>query len=554
MCPEALKEQRWWLETWRHLGVDPERARVVRATGDALCERSFWNLIHAELVVLGANSAERSEIHGRLGLAVLLQVVLRVSPRDLGPLVQAISERERLVDFDNVVALAGPMFRVLETFRRLLARGDEDVMQTLAGHGEIVVWDGAASGADRDARMHQGRYILAYRDATDGLREQRIGVVAAARWACDDTMKARLERVGGRLDARMLFIDLIAIGVLAALRFRLRLAARGLSLPVPDIRAFLAARAQIERALAEPDVAEPPRAQTPPVIEAEPFEEASDPPPADTGNDGLHKAASEPLSKPEEPVDEWLLAARQWASDRPQRLEHLFEIAARLETSRLWPELAKDVARLVPLRTLRPQEGARLGLATLLDEAFRALPASDYLDLLDGLALDPCEIVRARDCGRTWQSLEPLFVGWARQLDPEVKPEDKGLVIRTLSRCGDILPWDDDAKGSPEKRRKSQDAAIDAVYGSGGKEPGGVRRAIFWCATRARNDHAHQNADSLAGRVRPTDLLTDVVALAAQATLRFRARLAEDSRSQASVPSMRGLSALLGWLGRRRAR
>ena len=177
----------------------------------------------------------------------------------------------------------------------------------------------------------------------------------------------------------------------------------------------------------------------------------------------------------------------------------------------------------------------------MLDEYLRAFPLA-YGELLELLVMEPNEVVRSADVGQLWAMLEPLFCGWALQLDASLDPKEKGKVGRTLNRFGDILPWDDDAKGSTEKRQRAVDNSIDAVYARAETEQEKARKAVYWAATRARNDQVHRSPDSLVGRVRPLDLIRDVAALAAVASLRFRLRIAADTKSQASVPSLAGLS------------
>lgn len=520
----------------------------------------FWKLTHSELVALGANAAERSELHGRLGLAALLQVTHEIAPLELGRLVRALSNREHVQDFATVAGLASPLLRGFEAFAQVLTPGARESLETLVSHGDIVAWESAVSGHDPAARKEQARFILAYRNAVPNLREQRIGVVAAARWATDETMRARLERVGGRFGPRMLFDDLLSVGVLAALRFRLQLARVARPLPVPDARAFDASPAKLSVALAELDAqavgtsiaSSAPSATAPrPAVATAPRSAAAGavahaPAPSARPVPGPNGGVSIPSEPPGPSLaeQEWLAAAQVWARDRPAKLAQLFEMEVRLRESRLWPQLAQDVARLRSERSKRDHEIARLAFTTLLDEYVRTFPR-DYGELLELLTVEHGEIVRAGDVGTLWALLEPLFCGWARRFDPQLDIQDKGKVVRTLSRFGDILPWDDDSKGSKEKRRRQQDAAIDAVYLRGEEEAGVVRRGIFWASTRARNDQVHREPDHLAGRVRPMDLLTDVTALAASATLRFRMRLAEEAKSQASLPSVSGLSAAL---------
>ena len=175
----------------------------------------------------------------------------------------------------------------------------------------------------------------------------------------------------------------------------------------------------------------------------------------------------------------------------------------------------------------------------LLDEFLRALP-DHYGELLDVLVIEPEEVMRAARVGRLWVLLEPHFRAWALHFDPTLDASDGAKVGQTLHRFGDILPWDDQVKGDKQKRERAQRAAIEAVYVRGEKDSDKPRKAAYWGATLARNDHKHGNPDSLVGQVRATELMVDVIALTAIASIRFRMRLAADKGTPATVPFLPG--------------
>lgn len=233
----------------------------------------------------------------------------------------------------------------------------------------------------------------------------------------------------------------------------------------------------------------------------------------------------------------WWKAARLWAGRTPSKLEGLVETAQRLERSRLSSLVAEAVKRLPLSHTVRLQETGRYALAILADEFLRALP-DRYGELLEIQLVERHEIIKHDEVGRLWALLDPLFAGWARLLDPALDPRDKARIGKTLCLRGDILPWDTSAKGRPDARERAALRTIDAVYVDDHKDPEQARLAAYWAATIARNDAVHSTVRSLAGRVSPMELLNDVVALAALAAIRFRIRYAEESRSQASVPSI----------------
>ncbi len=221
-------------------------------------------------------------------------------------------------------------------------------------------------------------------------------------------------------------------------------------------------------------------------------------------------------------------------------MNYLLGLAERFERSRLWDLLQAELSQLDFGHAARPQELAQYALALVCDEYLRAYPTR-YGELLDRLAVKPDEQIRAGDVGTLWATFEPMFCGWARQLEPTLDPADKGKVGRVLFSRGDILPWDDAAKGSKDKRSRQVDQAIDAVYQQGERDPSKVRKAVYWAATRARNDQQHQTPDSLAGHVRAPELMTDVVALVAIAVVRFRRWDSTGSDRGLSLPSLMAL-------------
>ena len=517
----------WWLATWQAVGGDPLKARAIRTAGDQLVGGLLWKLVHWELSALGANTASGSELQGRLGLAVLLDLVVRTAPEELSGLAKLLLVRAEAVDYVPVGALAALTERLFAVWAQRLGVS-ADVEQRLAERGEITVYDARAAGDGPDARRRQAELVLAYSKATGNPAEARLGVVATGVWARDDAMRPRLVRVGGRFEPRQVLGDYLAHLVLAALRVRKALVSRGEAPPVPDARLMdtpaVAMTAALQKLAPTPaPVATPTPAPAPATALAPTPTPALAPTPAAVARD-----------------DRWWAAAIDWADPR-RKLGYLLELAERFERSRLWDLLQAELSQLTFEHRARPQELAQYALALVCDEYLRAYPTR-YGRLLDQLAVEPDETIRASKVGELWATFEPVFCGWARVIEPGLDPADKGKVGRILQAKGDILPWDDDAKGNKDKRRRAVDDAIDAVYQRNERDPTKVRTAVYWAATRARNDHAHNLPDSLAGHVRATELLADVVALIAIAVVRFRRwDSASVDRADVSLPSLAAL-------------
>jgi len=569
----AVAEQQWWLEAWRYLGGNPLQARALRSVGDALPATALWRLINWELTPLKSAGGASAE---RLGLALLLDMTLQWAPVALGGLVRAIVAREASMGFEGIAGLARATDEAFAGWRRRL--GSKDDAATGLG------WEVRADDGTADARRRQLQAIKAYAHGTTNMIDLRLGIAAAAEWSKSESLQKLLAGSELGLTPRRVFDDVLGHAVLAALRARQQFAARGQAGPVPDagamersgeVVAAVVGRAKVAEAKAGAGVgvgvgagvgvgvgagvgvglgagvgvglgagvgagasakasAEPDKARTRPEIKRV----VSIP------------VVSEPVAQPPQGglrfmgggEDElWWVAARVWAKGRPAMLKHLLEVPARFRKSPLWSLLAKEVPRLPLRQSLREPQIAHYAFALLLDEFRRAFPLQNA-DLLELLAVEPGEVVVSRTVGELWMLLEPLFTSWACFLDKTLEPNEGVKVGQVLHRMGDILPWDDAAKGSTDQRTRAQDKAIDAVYSRGEHDGDKVRLAVYWAATRARNDHAHRLADSLIGHVRPRELLTDVAVLAAIAAIRFRMRLAEDTKSVASVPSLAGLA------------
>ena len=513
----------WWTETWRALGGDPLKARSIRGVGDQLVSSALWQLIHGELVAIGANPVAGSELEGRLGLAVLLDLAARLSPLEHRMLVRALLRRDGPIDFVIIGLLAEVIERMLTAWARHLGLDSHEALT----HFEITVHDPRAVGTDPEVLRHQATQILIYTRESKNLGDMRLGLVATATWARDDVLRPRLSRLAFPLNPVRVFVDLAANLVLAALRLRLALAARGEPTPVPDPSVMNTSPTFMNLIVTDLSLTSLPTTVPAPRPTHDPE------PPLSAGH------LVPPIQQ--QRGERWWVAAQQWSQGRPQRLRHLLELAEQMERSRLWRTLVSEVPRLIHGHVARPQELAQYALALVCDEYVRAYPAR-YSELLDLLEVDPNEPVRAADTGRLWQMLEPVFHGWARSLDPNIAPSDKGKMGRTLHTHGGILPWDDEAKGGSIKRERAANDTIDAVYRYDENASEMVRKAVYWAATRARNDLAHQLPDSLKGRVRPDELMTDVVVLTAIAAVRFRLASAQAQGGQHSLPSIVAIS------------
>lgn len=161
----SVVAQRWWVEAWRHLEGDALRARALRTLGDALPRSAVWALIEGELPALGASTSGRSELSGRVALAVLLDITLQTTPAPLGPLVQVLVRRDvTLPDFALVGALARVVDQLAKGWHQVLSPGAAtSSRQDLAALCDILPFDASAEGSDQTARRRQAELVLAYR-------------------------------------------------------------------------------------------------------------------------------------------------------------------------------------------------------------------------------------------------------------------------------------------------------------------------------------------------------------------------------------------------------
>lgn len=523
---EELRLHRWWVESWKALRGDVLNARAVRQCGDELEASPLWPVLQWEVKPLSDTVGPNTQLLGRVAMANLLDMMSRFAPRAFPTLVKMLGARvPSQVEFSQAGSLSKGFELVFADWNATLADGLEGVdpwgapvipqdgsavrVPRLLIEHDAVAWDLQLDRDNAEGRRAQAAWILGYRDGVSDVAQVRLGIAAASRWAADPKLCTRLVRVGGRLEPGMLTRDQVAVAALAAVRLRRVMLQRGTSIPPASARAFDLNPALLQQALASLR-SEPERGVATKSAAPEPVEPAR------------------PASAPS-----WLVAAQVWAGRESKRMKALLDVAERVPRAKLWPPLLAEIERVSKKTTLRPVEAGLIAVATLLDEVYRTAP-SRFEEFLDWVEISPDEVVGHDDVGHLWSELDPVFSTWARELDPAFGSKSRNE-IAVLSRY-DILPWDESAKGDEVRRQKLIDERIDEL-GDPRCVPRDVRASVYWAATVARNDIAHRQPSSLRGRIKATELHSEVMALAALATLRFRTKLAEREKTDVSVAS-----------------
>ncbi|MCC6624755.1 MAG: hypothetical protein IT385_26130 [Deltaproteobacteria bacterium] len=489
----------YWFAACRWTDGDRSRLKAVRDVTLASSARACWPLVRVELAA--ATTRADAGDPARWAIGVLLDCAFRLAPDGYPRLLGAlVSSSGGAPDLAQVGALWAAFEPVLAAFG------------AAPGASADVVPAEARLADDPAHLRRQGEAILAYRDKSLDLERARAGIAAAMVWASQPKRRERLAAIAG-LHATSLFADGIVLLVLAALRMRRDLAARGLAWPLPDVAVMDVpphALGELVLAWARRPTPEPQRAAPPEL-------------PPDVGTS-----------------ESWWQGARVWARGSQRKLADLLEVAEHLPRSLPWSLVREAAERLSAPRALREPELARIALGSFLDEFLRAFPGR-YGDLLNLVATeaDAAGSRRPHDrVGRVWQLCEGLFAGWARTLDPSLGPKEAHRIVKVLHQEAGMLPWHEAEAKSRSEREKLASRLIDAVYHDDTRDPEQVRQAIYWAATTARNDLAHEGPSKLKGRVPHADLMRDTIALMTLAAMRFKLRLARDGAA-ATVPEFR---------------
>lgn len=501
--------------------VRGDRARLVplRDLGGALIERPAWVLFQ------GKNLQS-----GQLGVAVLLDSLLRFSPDALDEVLDSLSRWRLARDLASVGLLFRALSPIFSAWARYVARDkevpDKLVAPLLFKAAEVLPF-AVADGQIRD----EAESILAYRSGTTDLNRHRLGTWWAASWASD----ARLDRLNALrpgLDAQRLFLDLVVLGVIGAHRMLRVMAERGEVRAPPDLAVMNTAPVK--------EVTRPSGLE---VLVGSTGEEQAQTPKADVSKGG--SAADDPsVARAPGPdyaeAASWWVDAYEWARGDTRVLDRLLGLAEHYDKRPMWPLVRFELNLLEPVRNLRATEWSRLALATLLLEFHRSEPEG-YAALLDLLLT---EQVTLETCGGLWQCFDPMFSSWAKSLAGDAI--ERHHEARRLSELGDIVPWMTfEGARSEEERERVRLAAIDAAYGKDARPSAETSRVgAYNAATTARNDVAHKRAQRLDRVVLPIDLFLDILVFGALAALRFRRVLNETGPYRDGPPSIADIDCL----------
>jgi hypothetical protein len=514
---KPIDRHAWWFAAlaW----ANGERARLVplRDLGEPLTSRPGWVLTHSRGLEMG-----------QLGVATIIDMVLRFAPAHLPELFESLSGWRSARNLDAVMRLWGALTPMFTAWAGHIAKPRSvpaaRVAQALHIAGEILPFERTGDDEDSQLKM-QAASILAYRGQTTHLPKYQLGAFWAASWASSAEM-GRLARLSPPLDAAGLFLDVLVLAVVACQRMRRVLSQRNDITPPPDLSImFTAPTSGFKR----PPVAIDPSStrkspSSPTSASAVPTPDPAAPPSPDRID------LDTPPESPPDLEDErssWWIGANDWARGDSLKLERLLEFGELFATRPIWSLISFELKLVDTDRRLRADEESRLALAAFLLEFHRALPTR-YDELLDVL-VPTTDRLELEHCGRLWMLLDPLFSSWAKTLaGPGIKPRDEA---RRLYELGDIVPWLDAGSANPEREQRHQ---IELAYAtSKGPSAEAARNGAYWAATWVRNAIAHTRAMDLRGVVPPVSLHRDIALFTTLGALRFRRVLNQAGGSSA---------------------